>query len=190
MITQEMLKRLDKALGVSYKTVYLAETRYNSLIKWIDVGPRHQSKAYAFKAQTIPNKRVLIHHPDFDCDFDRSWLNLVILNTSNQQLYFYTDLKYKLNEHWINYTVFDTDERKDNTYYIVGEYKTIPLSYFKSSEQLEKYCEHQYKRLNTKYKELVEGLKDKVDNYWREYELSKKVSTVNKQIRKMQADFK
>lgn len=190
MITQEMLKRLDKALGVSYKTVYLAETRYNSLIKWIDVGPRHQSKAYAFKAQTIPNKRVLIHHPDFDCDFDRSWLNLVILNTSNQQLYFYTDLKYKLNEHWINYTVFDTDERKDNTYYIVGEYKTIPLSYFKSSEQLEKYCEHQYKRLNTKYKELVEGLKDKVDNYWREYELSKKVSSVNKQIRKMQADFK
>jgi hypothetical protein len=189
MITQEMLKRLDKALGVSYKTVYLAETRYNNLIKWIDVGPRHQSKAYAFKAQTIPNKKVLIHNPVF-FDIDRSWLNLVILNTSDQQLYFYSDLKYKLNEHWINYTVFDTDERKDNTYYIVGEYKTMPLSYFKSSEQLEKYCELQYKRLNAKYKELVEGLNDQVENYWREYELSRKVSSVNKQIRKMQADFK
>lgn len=189
MITQEMLKRLDKALGTSYKTVYLAETKYNSLIKWIDVGPRHQSKAYAFKAQTIPNKKVLIHNPDFE-DYDRSWLNLVILNTSDQQLYFYTDLKYKLNEHWIDYTVQYTGERKDNTYYIVGEYKTIPLSYFKSSEQLEKYCEHQYKRLNSKYRELVEGMNDKVDNYWREYELSRKVSSVNKQIRKMQADFK
>ena len=190
MITQEMLKRLDKALGTSYKTVYLAETRYNSMIKWISVGPKHQSKAYAFKAQTIPNKKVLIHHPDYDCDYDRSWLNLVVLNTSNQQLYFYTDLKYKLNEHWINYTVNDNDERKYNTYYIVGEYKTIPFSYFKSSEQLEKYCVHQYKRLNAKYRELVEGMNDKVDNYWREYELSKKVSSVNKQIRKMQADFK
>lgn len=188
MITQEMLKRLDKALGASYKTVYFSE--YNNLIKWINVGPRHQSKSYAFKAQTIPKKKVLIHNPDFECEIYRSLLNLVILNTSDQKLYFYEDLKYKLNEHWIDYTVQDTDERKDNTYYIVGEYKTIPLSYFKSSEQLEKYCEHQYKRLNTKYRELVEGLNDKVENYWREYELSRKVATVNKQIRKMQADFK
>lgn len=190
MITEELLRRLNKALGVSYNTVYLAQMKYNNVTQWVDNCKKHQSKAYAYPAQKFSSKLILIHNPDFDCYFDRSWLNLVILNTSDQQLYFYEDLKYKLNEHWIDYISHKVDERLYNTYYIVGKYKTIPLSYFKSSEQLEKYCELHYKRLNTKYRELVKGMNDKVETYWREYELSKKVATVNKQIRKISQDFK
>ena len=193
MIIDVIVKEIKKNIpDNNYNVVFLSKTNWMGLPKWSsNPASRQQSIAYAFpyKSHKLRNKNNLyIHNPECDCDFEKSWSNLVVLNTDDQMIYYYENLELQLNRHWADYNK-NPDGRNTNTYFIVGNYKTIPFSRFKSDEQMIKFCIFQWNRLNTRYEELVEQMPDKTFKWWGQVELGKKNKNINKQLKQLRKDF-
>lgn len=175
-----------------YNVLFFSKTDYYEIPKWCTNSNRGQSIAYGFpyKSHKIRNKgNLYIHNPDQDYDFEKSWANLVVVNTDDQLIYYYENLELQLNRHWADYNK-NPDGRNTNTYYIVGNYKTIPFSRFKTDDQMARFCIFQWNRLNTKYEELIEKMPEETFKWWGQVELNKKNKNVNKQLKQLRKDFK